>query len=62
MVVVAVATAWAMIGNLIDYYANFEELWLVSLSGTLILALDIWILLEGFRALRDARSPTLSAP
>jgi len=62
MVVVAVATAWAMVGNLIEYYANFEELWLVSLSGTLILALDIWILLEGFRALRDARSPTVTAP
>jgi carbon starvation protein len=61
MVVVAVATAWAMVGNLIEYYAHFEDLWLVSLSGTLILALDVWILLEGFRALRSAESPTLSA-
>ncbi len=54
MVLVASLTAWAMVGNLIDYYANFEELWLLSLSGTVILALDLWILLEGFRALRDA--------
>ena len=53
-------TAWAMVGNLIDYYSNFEELWLLSLSGTLILALDIWILLEGFRTLRqiEDRSPS----
>jgi carbon starvation protein len=54
MVAVSVVTAWAMVGNLFDYYANFEELWLLSLSGTLILALDIWILLEGFRTLRQA--------
>jgi hypothetical protein len=42
-----------MAGNLFGYYANFEELWLLALSGTLILALDIWILLEGFRTLRQ---------
>ena len=53
MVAIAAVTAWAMLGNLVDYYANFEELWLLSLSGTLILALDIWILLEGFRTLRQ---------
>lgn len=61
MVIVAAATAWAMVGNLIEYYAHFEDLWLVSLSGTLILALDVWILLEGFRALRSAEPSTLSA-
>ena len=53
MVAIAAVTAWAMVGNLVDYYANFEELWLLSLSGTLILALDIWILFEGFRTLRQ---------
>jgi carbon starvation protein len=52
MLAVAAVTAWAMVGNLFDYYANFEELWLLSLSGTLILALDIWILLEGWRTLQ----------
>ncbi|HEB90959.1 MAG TPA: carbon starvation protein A [Deltaproteobacteria bacterium] len=63
MLAVAAVTAWAMVGNLLDYYANFEELWLLSLSGTLILALDIWILLEGLQTLRQAR-PALapSAP
>lgn len=54
MIAVAALTAWAMVGNLVDYYANFEQLWLLSVSGTLILALDIWILLEGFQTLRKA--------
>ena len=58
MVMVACVTAWAMVGNLFDYYANFETLWLLSLSGTLILALDVWILLEGFRVLREAQPET----
>ena len=55
MILVAAVTAWAMVGNLIDYYDNFESLWLLSLSGTLILALDVWILLEGFQVLRETR-------
>jgi len=55
MILVATVTAWAMVGNLIDYYDNFESLWLLSLSGTLILALDVWILLEGFQVLRETR-------
>ena len=57
MLAVSLVTAWAMIGNLLDYYASFETLWLLSLSGTLILALDLWILLEGLRILR-AIAPT----
>jgi carbon starvation protein len=60
MIAVSVVTAWAMIGNLIDYYSNFQELWLLSLAGTLILALDIWILLEGLRSLRGAAGTTPS--
>jgi carbon starvation protein len=56
MVAVSALTAWAMVGNLLDYYANFEALWLLSLSGTLILALDLWILFEGFRILLNVQS------
>ena len=62
MVLVAAVTAWAMVGNLVDYYGNFEELWLLSLSGTLILALDLWILFEGFRALTEAGAPSVEKP
>jgi carbon starvation protein len=61
MVAVAAVTAWAMVGNLVDYYANFQELWLLSLSGTLILGLDLWILFEGLQALREA-GPETSHP
>ncbi len=55
MVAVSAVTAWAMVGNLLDYYADFEALWLLSLSGTLILALDLWILFEGFRILLNVQ-------
>jgi carbon starvation protein len=55
MVLVATATAWAMTGNLVQYYADFSELWLLALSGTLILALDVWIMLEGARLLIAGR-------
>lgn len=61
MLAVAAVTAWAMVGNLIGYYADFERLWLLSISGTLILALDVWILFEGLRCLRDARAGAPSA-
>ena len=36
-------------------YASFDELWLLALSGTLVLALDVWILLEGVRMLLAGR-------
>ena len=60
MLVVGAATLWAMAGNLMDYYARFDELALLALSGTLILALDIWILLEGLNLLRRGRGPVAS--
>jgi carbon starvation protein len=51
MLLVGAVTAWAMAGNLVDYYSSFSELWLLALSGTLILALDLWIMLEGLSVL-----------
>ncbi len=53
MVAVAAATVWAMAGNVVGYFADFERQWLLALSGTVILALDVWVILEGVRALRD---------
>jgi len=55
-VMVGAVTAWAMAGNLIEYYANFSELWLLALMGSAILVLDLWITLEGLRILLQARS------
>ncbi len=51
MLTVSCVTLWAMLGNLIQYYSDFGNLWLLALSGTLALALDIWIMLEGLRIL-----------
>ena len=51
MLAVGAVTAWAMIENLVGYYAEFGDLWLLALSGTLILALDLWIMLEGLAML-----------
>ncbi|MDP6977058.1 MAG: carbon starvation protein A [Myxococcota bacterium] len=51
MVLIGVVTVIAMAGNLIDYYSNFEELWLLAISGSIILVLDVWVILEGIRVL-----------
>ena len=44
-----------MTGNLLHYYSDFNNLALLALSGTLILALDIWIMLEGLNLLWTGR-------
>ena len=63
MVALALTTAWAMAGNLRHYYADFETLWLLALSGTAVLGLDLWILLEGGRILlRPAAPPPPARP
>ena len=59
MLLVGAVTLWAMAGNVIGYFSNFEEAWLLAISGTIILALDVWILLEGGRVLFDGRTPEL---
>ncbi|MEE2675189.1 MAG: carbon starvation protein A [Myxococcota bacterium] len=55
MALVASVTIWAMLGNLVRYFGDFERLWLLALSGSLILALDIWILIEGTRLILAPR-------
>jgi carbon starvation protein len=57
MLLVGAVTLWAMVENVIGYFSNFEEAWLLAISGTIILALDVWILLEGGRVLFDGRTP-----
>jgi carbon starvation protein len=56
MIAVALVTLVAMLGNLIDYFANFSELWLLACIGSIVLVLDVWVILEGTRALMQARS------
>lgn len=55
MIFVGLATVWAMSGNVIGYFANFEEQWLLAISGATILALDVWVMLEGLKVLADER-------
>ena len=59
MLLVGAVTVWAMVENVIGYFSNFEEAWLLAIIGTIILALDVWILLEGGRVLFDTRTPEL---
>ena len=56
MIFVAAATVWAMSGNVLGYFENFSEQWLLALTGATVLALDIWVIFEGLKALRDSRS------
>jgi carbon starvation protein len=55
MALVASVTIWAMVGNLVRYFGDFEQLWLLAISGSLILVFDIWILIEGCRLLMGPR-------
>jgi len=51
MILIGGVTVFAMLGNVVDYFADFEQLWLLALSGSVILVLDVWVILEGIRAL-----------
>jgi carbon starvation protein len=55
MALVASVTLWAMVGNLVQYFADWEQLWLLAISGSLIVVFDIWIVIEGLRLLLEAR-------
>ena len=51
MVLVTGVTVWAMVSELIEYFAHFDERWLLAAIGSAILVLDLWVLLEGLRLL-----------
>jgi len=57
MLAVVAATLVAMLGELRGYYADFGERWLLAVMGTIILAADVWVLLEGGRVLFGERLP-----
>jgi carbon starvation protein len=56
MIFVGAATVIAMLGEVRGYYAHFSDQWLLAIMGSLILVLDVWVLLEGFRALLSERT------
>ncbi|MDP3936999.1 MAG: carbon starvation CstA 5TM domain-containing protein [Deltaproteobacteria bacterium] len=49
MLLVTAATVSAMVGEVRSYFAT--DNWLLGLMGTLILACDIWVIVEGTRVL-----------
>ncbi len=63
MLFVGAATAAAMIGELQGYFANFDRQWLLAAMGSLILALDLWVVFEGLRIVaRRSRPRPAAAP
>ena len=40
-----------MVGEIQGYFANFDDQWLLAAIGSLILALDFWVVFEGLRML-----------
>ena len=57
MFLVAAMTLWAIVDALVIYFGNLQEFWLLASIGSSVLILDIWVLLEGLRAIRDSGSP-----
>ena len=56
MILVASATVWAMSGNIIGYFRNFEEQWLLAIMGGIIWVCDLWVIFEGLRVLINISS------
>lgn len=53
MILVAVATVAAMVGEVGGYFTS--ERWLLGIMGTIVLACDAWVILEGSKVLLEAR-------
>ena len=57
MIFVGSATVIAMLGELRGYLTHFSDQWLLAIMGSLILALDVWVIFEGVRVLMAERRP-----
>ncbi len=57
MILVATATVFAMLGEVAGYFRHWEDQWLLAISGATILILDLWVVGEGLKVLRDATPP-----
>jgi carbon starvation protein len=60
MGIVALATLVAMLGEVRGHVA--AQNWLLAVTGSLILVLDVWVLLEGLRVLAGPREPDVESP
>lgn len=53
MIGIALATLVSMSMEVIHYFQAFSERWLLAATGSAILILDIWVLIEGGRVMMD---------
>jgi len=51
MLLVGGATLVAMVGEVWSYWGNFSDQWLLAGIGSVVLAADVWVLIEGLRLL-----------
>ncbi len=53
MIAISLATLASMSMEVLGYFRNFSERWLLAATGSAILILGVWVILEGFRVLRN---------
>ena len=53
MILIGLATLVSMSSEVIGYFQAFSERWLLAVTGSAILLLDVWVILEGSRVLLD---------
>jgi carbon starvation protein len=57
MILVGTATIIAMLGEVVGYFSHWEDQWLLAISASVVLILDVWVIAEGMKVLADARGP-----
>ncbi len=57
MVFVGLATVAAMLGEVRGYFGAFGDEWLLAILGSVILALDVWVIIAGVRVLMNGSQP-----
>ncbi len=58
MIFMIVMTGWGMIYNIITYFNTAD--WLLFVIGIIILLLEIWMIIEAFKAIRKSKKASLS--
>lgn len=51
MLFIGIATVFSMLSEVMGYYNDFSERWLLAIMGTTILAFDVWVIFEGLKVI-----------
>jgi carbon starvation protein len=62
MLLVGGATLVAMVGEVWSYWNHFSDQWLLAGIGSVVLAADVWVLIEGLRLLSGVPPGDPTAP